>query len=443
MAQRAAFTHDDSTCFLICPIGESGNEIRLRADLLLKHVVAPAAARHGLQAVRSDTISTPGIISSQIIRQIINARIVVADLTGRNPNVFYELALRHAFAKPVVQLMAVGEAIPFDVAPTRTIRYELDLDAAAEARDELTRQIGSALDKNFHVESPVSVAASLQDLYRHAHPETQVLESILEQLVSTKEAISELSRLYRPAASANEIPQYVQDRVESVMGRYEREITLIESARFAGITGIHKRRQMAVHDFAGAIDEELREIVIIGSSLKGLLQLSEYRAIADKIKFKVSAGVSVKFLLTHPIVADFRANQENRRPTEIGREIIASLETLRGWGVPCEQVRLYLGTPTCFAIKTSREMIVNPYPYISVSYDSPCLSLQSSAESGLGRPGYFFDEFNSRHFGAWDTDLAVEIRDYSETIDNCRAHLGAYAESVEALISRGKTSVNR
>jgi hypothetical protein len=146
----------------------------------------------------------------------------------------------------------------------------------------------------------------------------------------------------------------------------------------------------------------------------------------------------VKFLLTHPIVADFRSSQENRRPTEIGVEIIRSLETLKGWGTDAGNVRLYLGTPTCFAIKTTRQMLINPYPYISVSYDSPCLLLEYSPESGADRPSYFFDEFNARHFGAWDTELAVHVDDYDRVIGQCREMLSSWSKSVDELISRGK-----
>jgi len=180
--------------------------------------------------------------------------------------------------------------------------------------------------------------------------------------------------------------------------------------------------------------------MVIGSSLKGLLQMDEYREIADKLRFKSEKGLTrIRFLLTHPIVADFRAKQEKRSPTAIGDEIITSLQTLQTWSVPPENVRLYLGTPTCFAIKTTRQMLINPYPYMSVSYDSPCLTLEYSSEGGSERPGYFFDEFNSRHFGAWDTDLSVPITGYDDTINRCRSMLPEYASMVETLLAKGKT----
>jgi len=69
--------------------------------------------------MRADELAEPGIITSQVIQHIVDDQLVIADLTERNPNVFYELALRHALRKPVVQIIHRGEAIPFDVAGMR------------------------------------------------------------------------------------------------------------------------------------------------------------------------------------------------------------------------------------------------------------------------------------------------------------------------------------
>lgn len=173
--------------------------------------------------------------------------------------------------------------------------------------------------------------------------------------------------------------------------------------------------------------------------IKRSLQKEE-RSIAEKLRFKTDKGlIQVRFLLTHPIVADFRASQENRGFTEIGTEIINTLKILRDWNRECSPVKLYWGTPTCFAIKTTRQMVINPYPYISVSYDSPCLIVEYSPEAGSDRPCYFFDEFNSRHFGAWDTDLSIEVKDFDKAISHCRSMLTEYAKNVENLLSRGKS----
>ena len=149
------------------------------------------------------------------------------------------------------------------------------------------------------------------------------------------------------------------------------------------------------------------------------------------MKFKIEGStVRVKFLLTHPVVADLRAGQEARKPTDIGREIIDSLRILKGWNVPPQDVRLYKGTPTCFAIKTARKMLLNPYPYGSVAYDSPCLIIETSSD----RPSYFYDAFDASHFSAWDTNVAERIYDYEETIHRLESKIDKYADMASQML---------
>src|ERR1700686_4966934 len=88
-------------CFFIAPIGEPGSDDRKRSDGVLKFIVDRAAEELGLKAVRADEIGQPGQITHQVISHILGARAVVADLTTRNPNVFYELAVRHTLRLPV------------------------------------------------------------------------------------------------------------------------------------------------------------------------------------------------------------------------------------------------------------------------------------------------------------------------------------------------------
>lgn len=121
---------ENRTCFVIAPVGEPDSDVRKRSDQILKHVIQPAVKGLGFDAVRADQISEPGIITTQVIQHIIDDPLVVADLSGRNPNVFYELAIRHALRKPYVQLIQRGERIPFDVAAIRTIEVDhRDLDS--------------------------------------------------------------------------------------------------------------------------------------------------------------------------------------------------------------------------------------------------------------------------------------------------------------------------
>src|SRR6185436_20070868 len=134
----------EKLCFVIAPIGDSDSDTRKRSDQVLKHVIRPAVTACGYKAVRADEIDKPGLITSQVIQHVVNDSLVVADRTERNPNVFYELAIRHALRRPLVQLIRKGETIPFDVAGTRTIYVDHhDLDSVEAAKNEIIEQVKS------------------------------------------------------------------------------------------------------------------------------------------------------------------------------------------------------------------------------------------------------------------------------------------------------------
>ncbi len=177
---------DEKLCFVISPIGEAESDTRKRSDQILKHIISPAATNCGYKPMRADHISEPGLITSQVIQHIVEDSLVIADLTDRNPNVFYELAIRHAIRKPLVQIIKKGEAIPFDVAGTRTIHVDHhDLDSVEEAKQEIVKQIKSVEKDASQVDTPISVALDLQLLRSSENPEQRSLADMVS-------AISEL-----------------------------------------------------------------------------------------------------------------------------------------------------------------------------------------------------------------------------------------------------------
>jgi len=111
----AVFGDLAKTCFYITPIGEPTSEERQHADFMLEYVIKPAVEEFGLNVVRADQMGKPGMIGKQIIEQILKARLVIADLSFHNPNVFYELCLRHTTRLPTVQIKREIDKIPFDL----------------------------------------------------------------------------------------------------------------------------------------------------------------------------------------------------------------------------------------------------------------------------------------------------------------------------------------
>lgn len=183
------------TCFVIAPIGEARSETRKRSDVVLKHIITPAVEQCGYEALRADQIAEPGIITSQVIQHIIDDPLVVADLTERNPNVFYELAIRHAIRKPLIQIIKSDEQIPFDVAGTRTILVDhRDLDSVEFAKAEIVKQIDALEKKPHEIETPISIAVELKFLRQSDNPEERSLAEILSSLTDIKTELTSLQR---------------------------------------------------------------------------------------------------------------------------------------------------------------------------------------------------------------------------------------------------------
>lgn len=188
-------TKGERLCFVISPIGNPDTDVRRRSDQILKHVIAPAVGKCGYKTLRADQISEPGIITSQVIQHIVEDSLVVADLTGRNPNVFYELAVRHAIQKPLVQIIRKGEAIPFDVAGTRTVHVDhQDLDSVEDAKHEIIKQVMSVQKDAKLVDTPISVAIDLQFLRQSENPEERSLADLVTTISELRSSVTGIEK---------------------------------------------------------------------------------------------------------------------------------------------------------------------------------------------------------------------------------------------------------
>lgn len=151
----------ETTCFYITPIGEESSEQRLHSDLFLGSIVEPALEAFKMTVIRADMIDKPGVITRQIIDYLLKSRLVIADLSFHNPNVFYELAIRHAARLPVVQLVRAADRIPFDLNQVRTIKIDTtDIYSLVPKidtyRSEIASQVRRALEDPDSVDNPIS-----------------------------------------------------------------------------------------------------------------------------------------------------------------------------------------------------------------------------------------------------------------------------------------------
>lgn len=135
-------------CFIVTPIGNENSDTRRAADGVIDAVVIPVLQSLGFLETNisvAHRISNPGSINKQVIKRIIEDDLVIANLTNLNPNVMYELAVRHAVRKPVIQICEDGTKLPFDIIEERTLFYSNDMLGVIQLQDKLKTTVEEAL----------------------------------------------------------------------------------------------------------------------------------------------------------------------------------------------------------------------------------------------------------------------------------------------------------
>lgn len=141
-------------CFIITPIGEEGSVVRKKTDGLIDNVLEPVCNELGMKAIPAHNIDKIGSITNQVVQHVLESKMVIANLTGLNPNVMYELAIRHATKKPVVCIAEYGTKLPFDITTERTIFYSDDMYGAIRLRSELKEKLNAALSDS-DIDNPI------------------------------------------------------------------------------------------------------------------------------------------------------------------------------------------------------------------------------------------------------------------------------------------------
>jgi tetratricopeptide (TPR) repeat protein len=148
-------------CFVLMPFGKKLDAAGrvTNFDAVYEQVIAPAIARAGLEPIRADEEKIGGTIHKPMFERLMLCHYAVADITGANPNVFYELGIRHAMRpRSTVIVFGEGTVLPFDIALVRGIAYKTD-GAGEPVEAEATiaaiaKQLGEARG-NPHDDSPI------------------------------------------------------------------------------------------------------------------------------------------------------------------------------------------------------------------------------------------------------------------------------------------------
>jgi hypothetical protein len=184
-------------CFVLMPFGkkphEQGNIIDF--DAVYREIIYPAIAAAELDPIRADEEQVGGTIHKPMFERLFLCEYAIADLTGANPNVYYELGVRHARRpRSTVLLFCEGTKLPFDISLLRGMFYKVDgngvpLDAATTAA-AITKQL-TFMRHNPHDDSPVfQLIEGLTTNEKVAHEKTDIFREQAEYSRAIKAALT-------------------------------------------------------------------------------------------------------------------------------------------------------------------------------------------------------------------------------------------------------------
>lgn len=130
-----------------------------------REVYRPVCVANDLDCWRVDEIARPGSITRDIVEGIIDAEVIIADLTGQNPNVFYELGIAHSVGNKTIMTAQNIEDVPFDIRNYRVLLYEQTITGSKKLWEDLNnalKELVTALDRTSNpVQEAVASRSSL------------------------------------------------------------------------------------------------------------------------------------------------------------------------------------------------------------------------------------------------------------------------------------------
>jgi hypothetical protein len=184
-------------CFVLMPFGRKTDAAGRTTDFdaVYRDVIAPAVQSVGLEPIRADEERVGGTIHKPMFERLMLCEYAVADITGANPNVYYELGIRHAMRpRSTVILFAEGTTLPFDIALLRGVPYRTDqagkpLDPASCAA-RIVRQLQETR-ANPHDDSPLFQLLDYMPRVEVDHSKTDIFRDRFDYSRKYKERLAE------------------------------------------------------------------------------------------------------------------------------------------------------------------------------------------------------------------------------------------------------------
>jgi tetratricopeptide (TPR) repeat protein len=224
-------------CFVIMPFAKKKYRprnqeewVEIDFDLVYAQVIEPAIVAADMEPIRADQEKTRGIIHKPMFERIILSDYVVADLTGANANVFYELGIRHA-VKPytTISIFASDSDLPFDLGPVRTAPYRYVPDNGVEDTTTIKKIITQGLveaKKSKTTDSPIyQLVDGIQFQNSVAHEKTDIFR---DKVTYNKDLKERLAKARKKAGGKDERIKAVDTIAGSLVPENEETGVLID-----------------------------------------------------------------------------------------------------------------------------------------------------------------------------------------------------------------------
>jgi hypothetical protein len=212
--------------FIIMQVGAKDSPERKRADQIYEYIVVPPVVDAGLEPYRADLDFSPGAITTKMLSELISARLVIADLTGRNPNVFYELGITHSFARPLISIADSSSSLPFDAKDERIIEVGefhavgLTHFQVQSAKDSLQKSLKIVLDDRYLPPSPLRGVAANRSVDQLA-PE----DPLAAEMAQIRETLEDIRHKVTPRVS---IPVSMAADIEALRAVVSRNLGYLD-----------------------------------------------------------------------------------------------------------------------------------------------------------------------------------------------------------------------
>jgi len=271
MAKRGGEGSEDKkkTCFVICPIGKENSERRQWSDDVLDLIITPVVEEMGYDTpIRADGINESGIITSQIVNLLVESDLVIADLSFGNPNVFYELAVRHVTKKPCIHMISTKDENPFDTSSNRAIVFDLNMRGGMKAKEALKEQIEAIKKGKLETDNPIGTALTLRDLKSSGNTQQYNMGLVLEEMREIRNEIRAQQESLSKSEMMNDFCFDFRDhRLKEIQGGLRVRRTLdslhyiLENPEFSQIVDLKSRIDNMRKNGISESDNEMQKMI--------------------------------------------------------------------------------------------------------------------------------------------------------------------------------------